>query len=319
MVQLRGVVSAVALQSIVLGSADGLDFATQRRQRLTMGYMAEVPVIRDCAEQAARAAGQLIRAGRGAAVRATKANARDLVTEVDGQCQAAIEALVAARFPGHRFLGEEAVEAGPEASAAALAQSLELSGWLWVVDPIDGTTNFASGLPLSAVSIGVAFAGEVIVGIIYDPYQDELFSAIKGTGCFCNGAVVRSRRCGSLGEAVVFAGSPPSTTSMRPSLRGITHLMPRVRTVRLVGSAALMLAWVAAGRADAYFEADLNSWDTAAGALLIGEAGGAVVDLHSMAPYGLGTRRILAVGDAALLPALHSELDLAEATRPDPK
>jgi len=204
--------------------------------------------------------------------------------------------------------------------------------WVWVVDPIDGTTNFASGLTLSGVSICCALNGQPAVAVVYDPFMDEMFSAVEGQGATCNGERLSVARAPStffatasteesaavLGEAVVFAGSPPALNSMGPSLRGIAALMPKVRTVRLVGSAALMLAWVAAGRAQAYFEADLNSWDSAAGALLIQEAGGAVCDLETLEPYTLRTRRILAHnGDGRLVAALHRELKAANALRLD--
>jgi len=189
------------------------------------------------------------------------------------------------------------------------------------------------------VSIGVAYKGELAAAVVYDPFMDELFSAGKGMGAACNGVPMRVARgppspAASRGgeaeaaeeaaeevlqEAVVFAGSPPSINSMMPSLRGVNALMPKVRTVRMVGSAALMLAWVAAGRAQAYFEADLNAWDSAAGALLIHEAGGTVVDLKTLAPYSLATRRILATnGDPCLVRALHRELRAASACDLDP-
>lgn len=307
----------------------------------------------ECAVRAARAAGELILAGRGADVRKTKANPRDLLTEVDGACQKVIEAHVSEAFPEHGFLGEESVAAGQAASSAALdaatgggaeGGSGAASDWLWVVDPIDGTTNFASGLTLSAVSIGVAFQGEVSVGVIYDPFLNEMFTAMAGRGAFCNGEAIRCNGAASsgggggggssgeeekdaaaaeaaaLGDAVVFAGSPPAMNSMMPSLRGVNALMPQVRTIRMVGSAALMFAWVADGRASAYFEADLNAWDVAAGAVLIFEAGGTVVDMDDPfgSPYGLATRRILATnGDPALLRGLHRVLDEAKATRLD--
>ena len=316
------------------------------KRRLASSTVAVAPKeeqeeVLECAVRAAQEAGKLILGGRGADVRKTKANPRDLLTEVDGACQKIIEACVAETFPTHRFLGEESVEAGQAASSAALMAATSAGGsdWLWVVDPIDGTTNFASGLTLSAVSIGVAYKGEVSVGVIYDPFLDETFSAMAGRGAFCNGERIRTNAgpamalqdaahqeeeegegAAVLGEAVVFAGSPPAMNSMGPSLRGVAALMPKVRTIRMVGSAALMFAWVAAGRASAYFEADLNAWDVAAGAVLIREAGGAIVDMADPygPPYCLATRRILATnGDPRLLRALHGVLEKARAVRLD--
>lgn len=255
----------------------------------------ELKTISECAINAAYRAGELIVEGIGSEVRKTKASPRDLLTEVDGAAQSAIEETIKESFPDHAFLGEENVEPGAEAAAEALKSATANStDWLWIVDPIDGTTNFASGLPLSAVSIGVAYKGELVIGVIYDPFRDEMFFASSGGGAWCNSQRIRSNPATDLVDAVVFAGSPPALNSMSPSLRGITALMPHVRTVRMVGSAALMLAWVAAGRACAYFEPDLNAWDTAAGALLIQEAGGRVADSLTNEPYELATRRILA-------------------------
>lgn len=162
------------------------------------------------AEAAARGAGELIAAGYGAEVKSTKASSRDLLTEVDGAAQQLIEAKVRNAFPSHRFLGEESVEAGQAASALALGEALEGGNeWVWVVDPIDGTTNFATGLPLSTVSIACVRDGDVVVGVVYDPSRDEMFSAITGGGATCNGEPMSCERCVTeLGEAVVYAGSP---------------------------------------------------------------------------------------------------------------
>jgi len=248
------------------------------------------------AEEAARAGGDLIRANLGAASVDTKLNAKDLLTEIDPMVEREIQKRVRENFPTHDFLGEESVPAGPEASSNAIRALLEegsTSDWLWIVDPIDGTINFVHSMPLSAVSIGVAYKGEIVAGVIYDPFHDELFSASRGRGAFLNGrAMMVDRQAHSLEEAVIAGGSPPNPRAMGPCNRGTLALMPKVRTMRFLGSAAIMFAWVACGRLTGYFEADLNAWDIAAGAILISEAGGAITDIDG-SPYQLTTRAVV--------------------------
>jgi myo-inositol-1(or 4)-monophosphatase len=148
-------------------------------------------------------------------------------------------------------------------------------------------------MPLSAVSIGVARRGELVVGVIVDPFRDEVFSAALGKGAFMNGEAIRVGEESDIGDAVIAAGSPPNMRSITPSIRGVSALMPKCRTIRMIGSAALHFAWIANGRLTAYWEADLNSWDTAAGAVLVREAGGQITDLRGDA-FGLTTRPVLA-------------------------
>jgi myo-inositol-1(or 4)-monophosphatase len=244
----------------------------------------------------------------GADVVKTKANARDLLTEVDPEVQRIIEGTVSEAFPTHRFLGEESVPPGAEASAAALAELLDSPGgdendasegggsdWLWVVDPIDGTTNFCHSMPLSAISIGVAYRGELQVAVIMDPFAGEIFSASKGRGAYCNFAQMRVGEEATGEESVVVTGYGATAESADAMIKGMKALtaLP-VRSIRMLGSAAIMLAWVAAGRLTAYYECDLNSWDTAAGALLVREAGGEMTDLVTGEAYSLRTRAILA-------------------------
>lgn len=184
---------------------------------------------------------------------------------------------------------------GKEASAAALETKLDESSddWLWIVDPIDGTSNFVHGMPLNMPSVAATYKGEVVVGVIYDPHRDELFTAIKGRGAYMNGEPIQVGAQEQIGDAIVAMGSPPGVESMEMSLRGIKVLMPKVRTIRMLGSAAIMLAWVANGRLTCYWEYDLSSWDIAAGALLVTEAGGKFTDLAGD-DYTLRTRKMIA-------------------------
>ena len=196
-------------------------------------------------------------------------------------------------------MGEEDVPPGKEASAAAIQQKLMNitneagKGWLWIVDPIDGTTNFVHGMPLCMPSIAATYRGQVMVGVIYDGHRDELFTAVAGRGAYLNGKPITVGSQETLSDAVVAMGSPPAVESMQMSLKGVAAFMPRVRTIRMLGSAALMLAWVANGRLTCYWEYDLSSWDVAAGALLIQEAGGRFTDLDGN-DFSLTTRKICA-------------------------
>jgi len=262
--------------------------------------------------EASIAAGNIIVGNAGGAeVTERKANSRDLLTLIDPMCEKVIKETVLGSFPEHDFLGEEMVSPGKEASAAALSERIGVracSDWLWIVDPIDGTTNFVHGMPLCMPSVAVAYKGEVVVAVIYDPHRDELFTAIKGNGAFMNGQKISVGEQFDIGDAIVAMGSPPAFESLEMSLKGVKALMPKVRTIRMLGSAAIMLAWVACGRLTAYWEYDLSSWDIAAGALLVEEAGGKFTDLQNE-PFTLVNRKIIASNGLvhnAILEVLHS-------------
>jgi len=255
----------------------------------------ELEAVLNVAIQASTAAGDIIVGNAGGAeVMKTKANSKDLLTLIDPLCEKTIREIVLDAFPTHNFLGEEDVPPGKEASAAALDAILEKSGdWLWIVDPIDGTSNFVHGMPLCVPSIAVAYKGEVVVGVIYDPHREEYFTTMKGQGSQLNGKPIHVGKEDVIGDAIVAMGSPPAAESLEMSLKGVNVLMPKVRTIRMLGSAALMLAWVANGRLTSYWEYDLSSWDIAAGALLIQEAGGKLTDLNGN-PYNLRVRKMIA-------------------------
>ena len=271
----------------------------------------------ELARAAARAGGARAAAGLGRARQVSRKGAaasRDLVTEVDLEVQKIVQKEITVAYPEHAFLGEEDCGGGAAEELAAAAGD----NWLWVVDPIDGTTNFVhgtrppdscpapfspgcradnktrTGLPLCSVSIAACRNGQPAVGVVYDPERDELFEAVEGGGAWLNGARLHVSSEVAAADALVATGYGASAEATAPFLKGMQALtaLP-VRSVRMLGSACIMLAWVAAGRLEAYYEADLNPWDTAAGALLVREAGGCVTDLAG-AEYGLGTRPILA-------------------------
>lgn len=182
-----------------------------------------------------------------ARVEKTKSSKDDLVTIVDKQCQDVIFATIAAAFPSHELLGEEDVAAGSEASAVALEQ-LVRKDWLWIVDPIDGTTNFVHKRPASVVSVACAHKGEVVVGVIYDPYRDELFSTQKGEGAFCNGERIAVSSEATFSEALIGFGIGTKDSVRLPMLDCAREFSGKCRGLRLQGASALELAWTCCGR-----------------------------------------------------------------------
>ncbi|WP_042167289.1 inositol monophosphatase family protein [Paenibacillus gorillae] len=241
-----------------------------------------------------------------------KYSSTDLVTEVDKGSETLIKRLVLTHFPHHSFLGEEGVEPGPEASVRALESKLE-NEYLWIVDPIDGTTNFVHGFPFFVVSIALAYRGEVIVGVVYDPMKDELFLAEKGKGAYVHGKRMNVSGEDTLRSSLIATGFPADQQYALPlNMKGLQAVAPQVRNIRSGGSAALHMAYVAAGRLSGFWEIGLNSWDLAAGSLLIQESGGTVTDSLGQ-PYHLGVRNVVASNGR-----IHDEfvgaLDKAEAT-----
>lgn len=223
----------------------------------------------------------------------TKYSMHDLVTEVDKGAERMIRNLIGTHFPTHSFLGEEGVEPGPEASAKAL-QEMSESEYLWIVDPIDGTTNYVHGFPFFSVSIALAYQGQVIVGVVYDPSRDELFVAERGKGAYVHGRKMQVSKESSLSQSLLATGFPADQHVALPAnMKGIQALAPKVRNLRIAGSAALHLAYVAAGRLSGFWEYSLNSWDIAAGSLLVEEAGGRMSDITGQ-PYHLGVRNVSA-------------------------
>lgn len=252
-------------------------------------------------EKAAYSAGQIALSTAGKiAIKGTKANAKDLVTESDVACQKLIEEIMLKNFPNDMFLGEESVDlSGGDASGAssdALKKALGIAEGgdvrdnrlLYVVDPIDGTTNFQAGLPIYAMSIGaVSLAGdqpEVVAGVIYNPTLGEMMSAVKGRGCYLNNCRIskgqttqQQPRTSVLGESLINVGFPVSKEStLLASSRAVTALATKVRGLRMVACASQTMAWVAQGKLACYFSWDLNAWDIAAGMVIVEESGGMV-------------------------------------------
>lgn len=223
----------------------------------------------------------------------TKYSSHDLVTEVDKGAESLIRNLIQTYYPEHAFLGEEGVEPGPQASAQAL-HSVKDAEYLWIVDPIDGTTNYVHSFPFFSVSIALAHRGEVIMGVIYDPCRDEMFVGEKGKGAYVKTRRMQVASERRLCDSLLATGFPADREGALPrNMRGLQAMVPKVRNIRSSGSAALHLAYVAAGRLNGFWEIGLNAWDIAAGALLVQEAGGRVTDTTGD-PFTLTVRNVVA-------------------------
>jgi myo-inositol-1(or 4)-monophosphatase len=222
--------------------------------------------------KAARRAGSVINRATldGAILDVKSKRAKDFVTQVDKGAEEAAIGVIRAAYPQHAILAEESGE-NPSAGKTE---------YRWIIDPLDGTTNFIHGFPQYCVSIGIEHRGALAHAVVYDPGKNELFTASKGRGAYLNDRRLRVTRCQKLDDALVGTGFPFKELSrVDPYLRQLRTLMSSCAGVRRAGSAALDLAYVAAGRLDAFWEMGLSPWDMAAGALLIQEAGGLVGDL----------------------------------------
>lgn len=258
---------------------------------------ADMVAFQEVATAAVRNAGKCILAGSGTINLNTddvvsKIGSRDIVTKVDVEAQEIIKQTIAKAFPTHKFLGEEDLPPGREAATQAINESID-EEHLWIIDPVDGTTNFAHGQSLCGVILAYASRGQVRFGCIYDPFLNEMFTAWEGQGAYLNGNRIRCCDTPLLKSSVVCTGSPPNYASLMACLRATNVISAEVRTMRMLGSASIMLSWLACGRVTAYFEGDMNVWDVAAGSLLVREAGGKVTDVWGE-EYDLKTRNYVA-------------------------
>jgi myo-inositol-1(or 4)-monophosphatase len=216
----------------------------------------------NAATKAARAAGESIRANLGTSLAVNVEEAHDLKLEIDVSTQDLITKMLLQEFPNHAVLGEE----GSSGSAKAEYQ--------WIVDPIDGTVNFFYGIPHFCISIALRERDTLVVGVIFDPIKDELWQVSRGEPAFLNGRPIRVSPRKSLDESVISVGLSKSPRAIEAGLKTFNTLIRRARKCRMMGSAALDLAYVATGRFDAYIESSVNLWDIAAGWLLVEAAGG---------------------------------------------
>ncbi|KXZ45857.1 hypothetical protein GPECTOR_50g651 [Gonium pectorale] len=255
------------------------------------------------AVDAAKAAGEVIRqAFKQPKKVQEKLNHADLVTATDKAAEDLIFSRIRRSFPDHRFIGEE--------SSAEAGQGELTDAPTWMVDPLDGTTNFVHGFPFVCTSIGLTISKVVVVGVVYNPVLEELFVAAAGGGAFCNGERIATSRqtdlAGALlGTEVGTARDAETLDAMFGRMRALTS---RMRSIRCTGSCALNLCSVALGRTDAFYEINFGGcWDAAAGGLLVAEAGGAVLD-PAGGPWDVMARRVLAAGTPQLAGAVAAVL-----------
>ncbi len=250
----------------------------------------------------AREAGSILRSGLGGDFAIDRKGEIDLVTEMDHRSEDYLIGQIRACYPGHAIVSEEAGIVPPQGgSLAGTTQAC------WYIDPLDGTMNYAHGVPCFAVSIAYAVGERILLGVIYDPMLDELYSAERGRGAWLNGQPIHVSNQADLDQAFLVTGFPYDIRrNPFNNIELFGRMMLRAQSVRRLGSAALSLAYVAAGRFDGYWEIRMQSWDLAAGALIVEEAGGLVTTFNGDANYLQPP-----YGTVAANPVLHPVLTLA--------
>ncbi len=240
--------------------------------------------------QTAREAGRILVERLGRAIQISNKGDIDLVTEADLAAEKLIIERIRSYYPRHAILAEES---GASDGAISVAGK---SDWRWIVDPLDGTTNYAHGYPCFCVSIALERAGRIELGVVYDPTRDEMFAAERGQGATLNDRRMQVSAIEDLNQAMLCTGFPYDVRERRDFARYFTNFTMKAQAVRRDGSAALDLAYVACGRFDGFWEDGLNPWDIAAGVLLIEEAGGCVTDF-SGGPLDIYTPKVVASND----------------------
>lgn len=251
------------------------------------------------AQHIARGAGRILMEGFGGHQESVgKSSAVDLVTKYDGLAEDYITRELAAAFPGHRLMGEEGTATGGD------------SPYIWYIDPLDGTVNFAHGFPVFAVSIGLYEGDQPLVGVVFDPTRDEMFYATAGGGAFLQPGEAPPRRLAVSGETVLRrsllgTGFPYSRwNSDDDNVAETRAFLKRARGLRRAGAAALDVCYVAAGRLDGFWEFELKVWDVAAAGLILTEAGGRIVHIEDGQPL----RPVLDVNLIACTPGIEGEM-----------
>jgi myo-inositol-1(or 4)-monophosphatase len=223
----------------------------------------------DSAIAAALAAGKLLRDNYETDLVVGELKQYDIKLDLDVRCQALITEILLKTFPDHMILGEEGNTGSDQAE------------FQWIVDPLDGTVNYFYGIPHFCVSIALRHRGQLVLGVIYDPMMDELFAVEKGRGPTRNGRPIRVSTRDRLADAVITVGMSKTSESIKVGGERYRRLAHQVRKTRMLGSAALAMAYIACGRLDAYIEESISLWDVAAGWLLVESAGGLVVTTES--------------------------------------
>lgn len=249
---------------------------------------ADLPGYLNVARDAATRAGSIILEAWNKSKKVEHKGAVDLVTETDKECESVVKGMLGAAFPDHAFIGEEEV--------AAVGKIPELSDKpTWLVDPVDGTTNFVHRFPFSCVSIGLAINGEIVLGVVFNPVLNEMFHGVRGGGAYLNGKPIKCSDTKELSNAIFATeiGTRRDDEFLDACFARMRALTKQSRSVRACGSCALNLCSVAMGRLDAYYEIGLGGpWDLAGATLILEEAGGRVLD-PSGGPFRLMSRRVL--------------------------
>jgi myo-inositol-1(or 4)-monophosphatase len=226
------------------------------------------------AEEAAREAGGLLMRWFERPIEVSMKSGRELVTEMDKQSESLIMETIRSEYPGDRFIAEESAPSGK-------GRSQEGAGRVWIVDPLDGTNNYAHGYPFFSIAIALEENGVLVAGVVYDPLRDELFAAERGAGALLNGEPCRISETESLSESIVATGFPYDRSEMSDNnLANLNRFILSVRGIRRGGSAELDLAYVACGRLEGFWELGLKTWDVSAGGLVVLEAGGRVTNFE---------------------------------------
>ena len=244
-------------------------------------------------QETAREAGELLLSYFGKVTIEYKGEV-DLVTEADRQSERLILERFRSRWPEYDNTAEES------------ARTATGSDYRWYIDPLDGTTNFAHSYPVFCVSIALEYKHQRIAGVVFDPTRNEMFSAERGAGAELNGRKIKVSKTGRLAESLLATGFPSNKRHKNPNIHFYHQLTLRTHGVRRAGSAALDLAYVACGRYDGFWEFNLNSWDTAAGVLLVEEAGGTVSGFLNE-PFDIASREVLA-SNTVLHPELQKQI-----------
>ena len=244
-------------------------------------------------EQAVRAGGQVLRQWAGQTNVRQKAP-KELVTEADLASQETIRRIVLGAFPDHSFLGEESSPAERQAPRAP---------YRWIVDPLDGTTNYVHGIPHYCVSLGLERDGELLVGAVFDPILDECFTAVAGQGARLNGKPIHPQSDVEMSDVLAAVGLPTETPEESSDLKLFLAMLTQCQAIRRTGSAALNLCYLAAGRFDIFWSYATHSWDVAAGVLIVREAGGCVTS-PTGGPFSIDEAHFLAAAN----PKLHAQL-----------
>ena len=241
----------------------------------------------ETAVEAALAGGEVLRRWENRFTAQRKSPA-DFVTEADFESQRTIYELIRSRFPDHGFLGEENTEVRETNSL-----------FQWIVDPLDGTSNYVHRFPYYSVSVALEYDGRLLAAAVFDPTRDELFKAGAGLGAFLNDQPIQAKGAEDLNSALVIVSLPIRVERTHPVIEDFLRVLERAQHLQRTGSAALNLAYIAAGRVDAYWSRSLHPWDMAAGALLVEEAGGRVTRCDGT-PLNLRQHEILATNGSAI-------------------